>query len=79
MPPLASNAACMVVHDFGYTRTLSLSGNDLRVWARVTAGEMSRCGYGDPLFIPLPELMNRDMYLALDEVVFRINYDVNIP
>ena len=52
--------------------TAPFSGDNLKVCGRVTDGEINEHGYGDVLFIPLPELMKRNMYLDQDELIFRI-------
>ena len=48
------------------------SGDDLDACGRVTDGAINESGRGHPLFIPLPELMKRNMYLDQDELIFRI-------
>ena len=54
-------------------RTFAFSAWDnLEVCGRVTDGEESESGCGYHLFIPLPELMKRNMYLDQDELIFRI-------
>ena len=52
--------------------TAVFSGDDLELCGRVTDGEMSELGYGNSLFIPLLELMKKNVYLQSDELVFRM-------
>ena len=52
--------------------TTGFSAEDLEVGSRVTDGEISNSGNGNPVFIPLPELMKRNHYLQNDELIFRI-------
>ena len=53
-------------------KTSTFSGDDPKICAKVTDGEMCDSGPGHTHFIPLPELTKGDMYLDQDELVFRI-------